>query len=701
MSDGRAFRSLLALDGTGALGPDDLAVLSAGVLAFLPGDEGGRRVLLCDPSLWPPGVPLSWGTTLRCALHWATLAAVKDASVGDPPDVRLLVVLRPTDCIPFLSGSSSSAPSPILSTFPADALRRFLGALPVRVSQIVLAPGPEWAVAAGEDPHSPLFAACASETARCLSEALWGTTRSGGPRGSDTEDDDAATFRVVAGSPRSPACVQLREALQLSVAALPTALGGTWNGASHLADLVRRGLATSYLLSATTNVGPLALAGDVLAALKAPVVAAPAAAAAAAAPVVATPAIVAPPLLASQPGLEAFGFLRDASVAAAAASTAATGRAVVTTVPQPLPDDCLLGELFGALHLLPPQDKADFLHAQRLVPERIARESPPLRFLRFEKLDFWAAARRLAKYWERRHQLFGDRWLLPMNQTGEGTLTRDDINVLRSGFYTLLPNDADGRPVLCGHPSRRGDHSRLPRLRLAFYVWSIVSESEKAQTEGCVVLAVLQKPTLDKVVRECRELVMETLPLKVHRLHLVYPPLDSHKHSFLQSLAPLCLKLFGHLLEGVATVHVADTADELVAKLGQHGLSRRGIPQDLGGDWEYELFHQWCELRMCYEWELPVVGARRRADDDEELIHVPSYRALARSELDEDEQVERKRRLNVLHSRRKRERSRVEQEVLVGQVTKLRTEHARLVREEEHLLELVNQARAMVAEATD
>lgn len=349
-------------------------------------------------------------------------------------------------------------------------------------------------------------------------------------------------------------------------------------------------------------------------------------------------------------------------------------------------------ELDSAIALLPEADKAALLEARALVPDLYEKESPPLRFLRHESFNLWAAARRLAMYWKTRKELFGDRAFLPMNQTGEGTLTRDDIIVLSSGFYTLLPTDHEGRAVICGHPSRRGDHSRAHRLRLAFYMWSIVAENEESQKSGCVILAVLQKPVLDRVVREASAMVQEALPLRVYRVHVVNPPLKSEERTFLESLVPLCLKLFGTVVQNRAKVHVASTHKELLHKLTAEGLKEEGIPEDLGGQWKYEFFAHWQELRMCYEWELPVVGARNT-----DFHCIPHYHPKARSELTAEEKVERKRRLNVLHSRRKRSRSKVEKEVLSGQVAELQQEHAGLKEESDRLQELLKQAENMVS----
>jgi hypothetical protein len=93
-------------------------------------------------------------------------------------------------------------------------------------------------------------------------------------------------------------------------------------------------------------------------------------------------------------------------------------------------------------------DKREYLRAFELAPELVRRESDPLRFLRCENYDAWAAALRLTKYWKMRCKIFKDRALLPMTQTGEGALTKKDVERLREGAMRLVDPDKMGRAVI-------------------------------------------------------------------------------------------------------------------------------------------------------------------------------------------------------------------------------------------------------------
>jgi hypothetical protein len=85
-----------------------------------------------------------------------------------------------------------------------------------------------------------------------------------------------------------------------------------------------------------------------------------------------------------------------------------------------------LDHLEQAISSLSISDKAALLEARKRVPYLAEKEAPPMRFLRFEHYNVRAAASRLAAYWRIRKDIFGERSLLPINQTGEGTLSFDD-----------------------------------------------------------------------------------------------------------------------------------------------------------------------------------------------------------------------------------------------------------------------------------
>lgn len=298
-----------------------------------------------------------------------------------------------------------------------------------------------------------------------------------------------------------------------------------------------------------------------------------------------------------------------------------------------------------AIQALPSEDKRELLEAREIIPDLAEKEAPMSAFWHFEG-DADKAARRLALYWKTRKQVYGERAFLPLTSSGEGALNRDEVLCFTSGYIVLLPYDTAGRSVLCCDPSRSTDRKHETRLRLAFYVLSILAENPKSITDGCQCLVVMRSKSDDTVSADCVNL-LNALPVKCHALHLVSRPQELNQCQFLGSSVPFFTKLIGPELRDKILVHAAKSSEAILSKLSEHELSKDCIPECLGGAWSYDQFLHWVELRTRFEWELPPVGPRGI-----HVPHVPEYQVPARAELNEEEKTERKRRLNVLNSRR-------------------------------------------------
>lgn len=73
-----------------------------------------------------------------------------------------------------------------------------------------------------------------------------------------------------------------------------------------------------------------------------------------------------------------------------------------------------------------------------MVPHLVQSETPILYFLRSQQWDPHTAANRLVKFWKYRQDFFGERYLLPMVQTGRGALEEADIKLLRLGLGFMV-----------------------------------------------------------------------------------------------------------------------------------------------------------------------------------------------------------------------------------------------------------------------
>ena len=80
------------------------------------------------------------------------------------------------------------------------------------------------------------------------------------------------------------------------------------------------------------------------------------------------------------------------------------------------------------------KEKEAFLEACERAPEIVLAESDPSEYVAFEKGNAEAAAARMARYWQLRRNHFGDRAYLPMELTGEGTLSQEIVDKKLSDF---------------------------------------------------------------------------------------------------------------------------------------------------------------------------------------------------------------------------------------------------------------------------
>jgi len=353
-------------------------------------------------------------------------------------------------------------------------------------------------------------------------------------------------------------------------------------------------------------------------------------------------------------------------------------------------------QLFDAGHssvatLPTDQDSRSALtQAIKVAPDLVQKESPQGRFLAFAQNDGLVASLRQATYWKIRLALFDKQALLPMQQTGEGALSREDTVALSAAFIVLLRNDNHGRPVLLLEPSRI-QVDDLPTLkRLSFYMGHVMSETEPvAQSSGCVILLVVNSPTdMDERIGQCVNVIRQSLPLHIQCLRIIFTAEYSARTSP-QSLSAQAYQFMQanslHTLNVVT--HTGSSNSKLLASLQQVGLAKESLPPSIGGTWSYERFNGWQDMRIRYEWQLPIRGAKEHG-----AAPVPKYTVEPLNQLSEASKTERKRRLHILHSRRSRGRKKIETSVLADQVSDLRARNEKVRRNNSRLEQILQEA---------
>ena len=131
--------------------------------------------------------------------------------------------------------------------------------------------------------------------------------------------------------------------------------------------------------------------------------------------------------------------------------------------------------------------KRELVAAIEIVPDLVQTETDRIKFLRAEGFDTIKATRRLALYWKHRKTVFGDRWLLPMTQTGTGALTKKEIEIVQSGYMALISPS----PVCIIDSSRLTKPPLEDELAACMFYFGTISSNEQTQTAGATLLHVV------------------------------------------------------------------------------------------------------------------------------------------------------------------------------------------------------------------
>lgn len=334
-----------------------------------------------------------------------------------------------------------------------------------------------------------------------------------------------------------------------------------------------------------------------------------------------------------------------------------------------------------ALTCIAPGEKRGLMQALKECPDRVVIETPVSRFYRCNGKNAANAATHLVAYWEKRAMLFGKRAYLAMSQTIEGTLNRGDVDLLSSGVLLLLPkNTTTGRSVFFFDSPKARHAARDQLQRVAFYLLHVASENMISQAEGLELLLPAENPQDLELVNVCLVNTLRVIPAKPAAVHVLCMRPRQLSPSQVQQMTTPLGGSGPHLHQVAFRRHIPNV-------LAPHGFTPDLLPIAIGGSWGVEHFSEWQELRTRYEWQLPPPALVPVSDL---LFDFSTIKPLA--ELSKEERAERTRRLNKFHSRRKRQRDRVEQQVLEEQLDKWKGKNADLVQENERLQVLVDTA---------
>lgn len=340
------------------------------------------------------------------------------------------------------------------------------------------------------------------------------------------------------------------------------------------------------------------------------------------------------------------------------------------------------------------QEKRDYMKASEIVPGLVKDESKVIDFLRAEDYDPLKAAKRLALYWQSRKEIFGDRWLLPMTQTGTGAMSMRDVDILRTGYMVLFPNAPNG-------PFAIVDHARLPKgvpttcQMISSFYYITVFVNEAFQSPGLTILFVVRsgdRPT-HTLRPELFAKGLKCLPLKLHRV-VVAQAYEEGKQHLLEYLGYQEQQYVSHNLSHSAQLVAANSARRTLDLMKAHGFERQSLPRYFGGDYDFDSFATWTRARISIEDIMSGAPLLRN-----ELIAFRGVEVVGRldKEASPEERAEGIRKRNRIYQRRTYHRGKLKTQALEEERNVWEARNAALREEGTRLEDLLKKAQRIVS----
>lgn len=240
--------------------------------------------------------------------------------------------------------------------------------------------------------------------------------------------------------------------------------------------------------------------------------------------------------------------------------------------------------------------------ARERVPDIVAIESDPLKHLRTDNGDVRNAATRAALYWKNRRRYLGrnDRWLLPMAQTGTGALSKEDIQVLRSGYMVVVTLHS-GQQVLMIDPSRLGGRDPGESRERCIYYLCTNEINERSARSGIEIIFLLTGYGLaSERHTEMINVLYTGMPTKVRHLTIVQS-IEEGRNELLDFLAFTLERTYAMFTPTSVTTVKVDSRKTVLDALERRGIGERYLPKQLGGDFDYSLLSEWIQTRLVVE----------------------------------------------------------------------------------------------------
>lgn len=358
----------------------------------------------------------------------------------------------------------------------------------------------------------------------------------------------------------------------------------------------------------------------------------------------------------------------------------------------------------AALKDIPDEEKTGYYNTLRNAPDLIACESNPLIFLKFHSDNVEAAAQRFALFWQERYRIFGERAYLPMDSTGNGAMSRQDLIVYNSQYLFVLPRADVEESVVCYTPSLV-DVDCKERMRCVFYTFFQVLKNPISSKTGFTAITVFDKIGMERAYgrKHPADLLRDAFPMRMKKIHAVLLLDSEHVTYFKQRSEPLFIQLYSCPLN----THFEGTKEEIANSLVSSGFRSATLPESVGGMLRYcdveEAFTKQRQKETVEEIERMKMRKRLSAtasDTSEAAYDLSATEAdITRSDSDDSAsrwKMRRRRQLNNEASKRKRRKIKQHEYDLEKQCAALREQNARLKSGNYQLQHLLIQAQKIV-----
>ena len=342
--------------------------------------------------------------------------------------------------------------------------------------------------------------------------------------------------------------------------------------------------------------------------------------------------------------------------------------------------------------------------ASETVPEVVKKESKIVHFLATEQNDPEKAAKRLCRYWQNRKDVFGDRWLLPLNLTGFGALTKDDIDFVTAGNSVVLPKGNQGLVLLF-------DETRLPRLpdkgfvRAMFYLLHV--HAERANDLHFVHVVTGAQRNFVNIDSSRWVIFRNAFPMTITQI-LVAQAYEEGKEHLIDYLGYQTSRLSEMKTKHSAIRISGDSVRATMRLLNDRGLPVECLPTSLGGKYDYGHLKEWIRMRLSVEdaARLPTAATagssllcyRSSAVPQVAMITRPTHRGAILSSSHRfitssaETPQDRVRELNALYARRSYQKRKLELSSLQAQVQNWKNRNEELRDQNAQLEDLLRRA---------